>query len=46
MKKLSATAQQAIHEQLGYTFRDTSLLKHALTLANADQPAKYERLEF
>lgn len=46
MKKLSATAQQALQEQLGYSFRDIALLKQALTLANADQPAKYERLEF
>ena len=46
MKKLSATAQQALQEKLGYTFHNTGLLKRALTLANADQPAQYERLEF
>ena len=46
MTKLSATAQQELQEKLGYTFHNTGLMKRALTLANGDQPAQYERLEF
>ena len=46
MKKLSASAQQALQDRLGYTFQNVPLLARALTLANAGQPAQYERLEF
>lgn len=46
MKKLSDTALCALQDRLGYTFTDTRFVMRALTLANKDQPARYERLEF
>lgn len=36
----------SIYEQIGYTFRDDSLLLRALTHSSWDKSANYERLEF
>ena len=37
---------ERLQKNIGYTFKNTNLLKQALTLAHGNKAARYERLEF